>query len=115
MKKFLLLSILVVILCATASAAKAALPSVTMLSTKTCPACEQMEKVLKEIDAKYSGKIATAYIHLENNPDLAKKYKIRYVPTLVFRDAAGNEVAREIGYRSLSEVLKIFADSGVKI
>ena len=95
------------------SAALAA-PSVTMLSTKTCPACAQMAKVLKEIDKDYNGKISTAHIYLENNPDIAKKYNVRYVPTLIFRDANGNEIAQEIGYKSESEVIKIFNSNGVK-
>ena len=95
------------------SAALAA-PSVTMLSTKTCPACAQMAKVLKEIDKDYKGKISTAHIYLENNPDIATKYNVRYVPTLIFRDANGNEIAQEIGYKSESEVIKIFNSNGVK-
>ena len=86
-----------------------------MLSTKTCPACSQMEKVFGEIKAKYSGKITTAHIFLEDNPDIAKKYNVRYVPTLIFRDASGKTVAQEVGYRPLSDVLKVFAKAGVKI
>ena len=61
------------------SVACADLPSITMLSTKDCPACAQMSKVLKELKANYSNKISTVHIYLENNPDIAKKYKIRFV------------------------------------
>ena len=96
------------------SCACAALPSVTMLSTKTCPACTQMEKVMKEINAKYSGKITTSHIYLEDNPDIAKKYSIRYVPTLLFRDASGKIVAQEVGYKNLDEVFEVFRKAGVK-
>ena len=95
------------------SCAFAALPSVTMLSTKTCPACEQMEKVMKEIDSQYSGKISTAHIYLEDNPDIAKKYNVRYVPTLLFRDASGKIVAQEIGYKNLDAVLAVFKKAKV--
>ena len=112
MKKILAAVVLVMVL---SSCASAALPSVTMLSTKTCPACSQMEKVFGEIKAKYSGKITTAHIFLEDNPDIAKKYNVRYVPTLIFRDASGKTVAQEVGYRPLSDVLKVFAKAGVKI
>ena len=97
------------------SSAYAALPSVTMLSTKTCPACEQMASVLKDINAKYSGKISTAHIYLEDNPDIARKYNVRYVPMLIFRDASGKEKAREVGYKSLNEVIKIFQKAGIAI
>jgi len=96
------------------SAALAA-PSVTMLSTKTCPACVQMAKVLQEIDKNYKGKISTAHIYLENNPDIAKKYNLRYVPTLIFRDENGNEIAQEVGYKSMNEVIKIFNAKGIKL
>ena len=112
MKKFFLAFILIFVL---SSIACAAAPSVTMLSTKTCPACVQMSKVLKEIDATYKGKIATSHIYLENNPDIAKKYNVRYVPTLIFRDANGKEIAQEVGYRSLSDVIEVFAKHGTNI
>lgn len=103
--------LLVSVLCSAACAA----PSVVMLSTKTCPACVQMAKVLREINKEYKGKISTAHIYLENNPDIAKKYNVRYVPTLIFRDADGNEIAQEVGYKSVNEVINIFAKNGVKI
>lgn len=110
----LVISVLSYMSCA-ALAASDSKPSVTMLSTKTCPACVQMSKVLKQIDATYKGRIKTAHIYLENNPDIAKKYNVRYVPTLIFRDADGNEIAQKVGYCSMSEVIGVFADKGVKI
>ena len=109
--KFFATLFLIFALCSAACAA----PSITMLSTKTCPACVQMSKVLKQINATYKGKITTTHIYLENNPDIAKKYNVRYVPTLIFRDADGKEFAQEIGYRSLNDVIKIFAKNGVNI
>ncbi len=104
--------LLVMVVC---SCASAALPSVTMLSTKTCPACKQMESVMKEINAQYSGKISTQHIYLEDKPELAKQYNVRYVPTLLFRDSSGKIVAQEIGYKSLDEVLEVFRKAGVNI
>ena len=49
--KLLSALVLVMMFCSVVSAAS--VPSVTMLSTKTCPACQQMAKVLTEINAKY--------------------------------------------------------------
>ena len=110
--RFMSALVLVMVLC---SCASAALPSVTMLSTKTCPACAQMEKVFSQIKANYAGKITTAHIFLEDNPDIAKKYNVRYVPTLIFRNAAGKTVSQAVGYKSMKEVLNIFAKAGVNI
>ena len=115
MKKYIKLFsalLLVVIMC---SIANAAVPSVTMLSTKTCPACEQMSKVFDELNASKKNKLTTSHIYLEDNPDIAKKYNVRYVPTLIFRDASGKVVAQEIGYRSAAEVITIFANAGIKL
>ena len=109
------LSALIFVLLACSMAGAASLPSVTMLSTKTCPACEQMAKVLNDINAKYSGKISTYHFYLEDKPELAKEYNVRYVPMLIFRDASGREKAREVGYRSLDEVMKVFQKAGIKI
>lgn len=111
--KLLSALILVVVACSCASAAP--VPSVTMLSTKTCPACEQMSQVLKDVSAKYAGKVATSHIYLEDNPDIARKYNVRYVPMLIFRDASGKERAREVGYKSLNEVISIFRKAGITI
>ena len=106
---------LVLVLMLNVCAYAESLPSVTMLSTKTCPACEQMARVLKDIDAQYSGKISTSHIYLEDNPDIAEHYKVRYVPTLLFRDVSGRLVAQEVGYRSLEGVLAVFRRAGIDI
>ena len=111
-RKILLSFVLVIVI---ASSAFAGMPSVTMLSTKTCPACAQMEKVFKQVDSDYAKKIQTSHIYLEDNPDIAEKYKVRYVPTLIFRDASGNEIAQKIGFMSLKDLVKVFKDSGVKL
>lgn len=104
--------LLAMLLC---SAAFADVPSVMMLSTKTCPACAMMSKVLEQISSEYGGKIGTSHIYLEDEPELAEQYQVRYVPVLIFKDSDGKEVAREIGYRAKADVLKIFSDNGVKI
>lgn len=112
-KIFLLIILAAVLGVPSAEAAKT--PTLKMLSTTTCPACKQMSKVLEEIDAKYSGKLATEHINLEDNPDIARRYNVRYVPTLIFVDAQGVEVAQEVGYRTLPQVLDIFRKAGVSI
>ncbi len=111
--KILSALVLVVVMCSVAAAAS--LPSVTMLSTKTCPACKQMAKVLDQINSQYKDRIATTHVYLEDNPEMAEKYNVRYVPMLIFMDAYGKEKAREVGYRSLDEVIKIFRDAGITI
>lgn len=110
--KILSAFLLVMILSAGAFAAT---PSITMLSSGTCPACAQMSKVLQQIEKEYKGKISTSSINLDKNPDVAKKYNVRYVPMLIFKDSSGKEIAKEVGYRSIKDVKRIFEAAGVKI
>lgn len=67
-----------------------------------------MERVFHQAKIQYPDKFTTAHIYLENNPDIARKYKVRYVPTLIFRDASGNEIAQKIGFMPLNEIVKVF-------
>lgn len=113
MRIFVLALLLTVLLVSPTWAAK--LPTLKMLSTTTCPACKMMEPVLKEINAKYSGKLATEHVYLEEHPEVAKQYGVRYVPTLIYLDADGKEIAQEVGYKPLEEVLQTFAKAGVKV
>ena len=54
-------------------------------------------------------------MNVEEHPEVAREYKVRYVPTLLFMDAEGKVVQQEVGYRSLDEVLEIFKKAGVAI
>ena len=113
MSLLLAAALLVAVMATGAWAAK--LPTLKMLSTRSCPACVQMNKVLKRIDRDYSGRLATQHVYLEEHEDVAEKYNVRYVPTLIFIDAKGHEFAQKVGYLSLEEVLAVFKKHGIKI
>ncbi|MDR2523346.1 MAG: thioredoxin family protein [Synergistaceae bacterium] len=91
------------------------LPTLKVLSTPNCPNCAQMLRVLDEIDSKYGAKVATERVNLFEHRDVAKQYNVRYVPHLLFVDAAGNVVKQEIGAKSLEEVMSLFQEAGVNI
>ncbi|MDR2136647.1 MAG: thioredoxin family protein [Synergistaceae bacterium] len=91
------------------------LPSLKVLSTPSCPACAQMYRVVDEINDRYAGKLATEKINLYEDRETAEKYKVRYVPHLLFTDASGNVVKEGVGYMPLDEVLKTFQEAGISI
>ena len=111
MKKIMLALLLVVIFCSSAFAEN---PGVVMLSTKTCPACRQMMRVLAKIDDKYGSELDVGLIYLEDEPEIAEEFNVSYVPVLVFLDDKGDVFAQEVGYKSEKEVMKIFERAGVK-
>lgn len=67
------------------------------------PAVEQVEKVL-------AGRINVAKVNVDENPDIAAKYGIHSIPSLVlFR--AGQEVSRTIGAAPKEAYLKFIEKS----
>lgn len=114
MKSSIKFFVVIMLLLLSVAGAYAAVPSVTMLSTKTCPACVQMQKVLTYLDGQYSGRLETHHIYLEDNPDIARQFNVRYVPTLVFMDGDEKIVAVEVGYKTADSVLATFQKAGVK-
>lgn len=103
--------LLVVVLCSSASAA---LPSLTVIMTKTDPACKQMAAVVQELMTAYRGKFDTEPVYIDDNPGAGRAYNVRYVPTLIYRDANKKIVAQEAGYRSTQDILKTFAKAGIR-
>ena len=92
------------------SCASAALPSVTVLTING-----KMKDVLQELESKYPGKLSTSIIDVNEHPEIARRYNVRYVPTLIFKDSAGKTAAVETGYRNADEVVDIFRKKGVKL
>lgn len=63
---------------------KAALPVVVDCFTKTCPPCKKMGPVFEKVAGEYDGKVKFIKVDLKNSPEIAKRFKILGVPTLLF-------------------------------
>ena len=62
-----------------------------------CGPCRLVSPVVEAIGEAYPAKIATAKVNTDENQQLAMRYSIFSIPTLiVFRD--GREAARLVGY-----------------
>ena len=63
-----------------------------------CGPCKMVAPILDEIAEEHSGAIRIAKLNVDDNPDIARRYSVMSIPTLiVFRD--GEEAARIIGAR----------------
>lgn len=68
-----------------------------------CGPCKMVAPILNEI-AETESDIVIGKLNVEQNQDLAKKYKVRNIPTLViFKN--GNEVGRIVGVKSKKAIL----------
>jgi len=49
-----------------------------------CGPCQMVAPVVEEIAAEYKGKLKVAKLNTDENPDIASKYRIMGIPTLMF-------------------------------
>lgn len=49
-----------------------------------CQPCKALAPVIEEISREYDGKAVVMDVDVEDSPDIASKYRIRNVPTILF-------------------------------
>jgi thioredoxin 1 len=61
-----------------------------------CGPCRMIAPALEEISTEMAGKVTVAKLNIDENPDIAVKYGVRSIPTLmIFRD--GKPAAVQVG------------------
>ncbi len=70
-----------------------------------CGPCKMVAPVLEEIAAEHAGKITVAKINIDENPEVARQYRIMSIPTMsVF---SGGEIVKTIvGAKPKTALLK---------
>lgn len=57
-----------------------------------CGPCKIVAPIMKELEKEYDGKIKFMKLNVDDNQDIAKKYRVMSIPTLVlFRNGKGVE------------------------
>ncbi|HVE64569.1 MAG TPA: thioredoxin [Mycobacteriales bacterium] len=70
-----------------------------------CGPCKMVAPVLEEIAAEHAGKITVAKVNIDENPEVARQYRIMSIPTMsVF---SGGEIVKTIvGAKAKTALLK---------
>ena len=79
-----------------AEVVKSAIPVVADLWAEWCGPCRMIAPVLKELAKDYKDKLKVAKINVDEEPDLASRYGIQSIPTLLFFKG-GQMVKQQIG------------------
>ncbi len=83
------------------------------LGADKCIPCKMMAPILEELGKEYEGLATVTFIDVWKNPDQAKRFGIRAIPTQIFYDRDGKEVERHVGFIDKKSILKIFSKLGV--
>ena len=67
-----------------------------------CRPCKMLAPHLQAIQNKYKGKLTVYKIDVDQEPEIAKLFKIEAMPTIVFVNSKTNFVS-EVGYRDYNE------------
>ena len=71
-----------------------------------CGPCRMIAPVVEEIANEYAGKVKVGKVNVDDNMELAVKFGIEVIPTLIFfKD--GKEVRKTTGVLDKSEIVQI--------
>ncbi len=77
-----------------------------------CAPCKQLEPILGALANTYRGAIEVLTIDIEEHPDLAQRYGVRSVPTLIAFQ--GGEVrGQQVGFSHARRVREMFEELAV--
>jgi thioredoxin 1 len=84
------------------------------LGAKKCIPCKMMAPIMEKLEKKYDGKAAIVFIDVWENPEQARRFGIRGIPTQIFYDANGKEVTRHVGFMPEDAIVQALSQLGVK-
>lgn len=85
------------------------------IGAKKCIPCKMMAPIMEELEKEYdkTGKAAIIFIDVWENKDQGKKFGIRSIPTQIFYDKEGKEVARHEGFMDKKSIVALLEKLGV--
>jgi thioredoxin 1 len=86
------------------------------LGSVNCIPCRMMQPVMKEIEAAYAGKVKVVFIDVmsETGRPYVQQFGLQAIPTQVFLDSQGKELARHTGFFPKDSIAALLATKGIK-
>lgn len=84
------------------------------LGADRCIPCKKMQPIMKEIAAAFSDRVQVVFYDVWKDPAPGEKYGIQLIPTQVFLDQQGKEIARHVGLFPKEEIIDLLKKHGVQ-
>lgn len=91
------------------------LPRLVALGAGKCIPCKAMAPIRAELRKEYAGALALDFYDVWESPAAGRHFRIRAIPTLIFYDASGQELARREGYLPKAEILATMDRLGLHV
>jgi thioredoxin 1 len=91
-------------------ALKTGLPVILKLGSDKCRPCLAMNPIIKELAAEQDGNALFLALDVYQNRELAGKYGVRLIPTVIFFDKQGKPKAKKEGFMNKRQLLKAIDD-----
>lgn len=92
------------------------MPKMIKFSAPMCSDCQHMAEVLSQVEPQYKDKIEFVEISVnQKSPEVTsmiKRYNVKLVPTMVFTNSKGEQIARVEGSIPKDELVK-YLDEGL--
>jgi len=70
-----------------------------------CGPCRILAPVIDRLAADYDGQVRFAKVNVDENPELAMRYRVQSIPTLVLF-SGGKEMGRFVGYMTREDLAR---------
>jgi len=99
----------------TETAIDQALPRLLDLGADKCIPCKMMAPILEELKVEYTEVFSVEFIDVWKNPDAAKPYKLKVIPTQIFFSPDGKELFRHEGFFGREDILAKWRELGLEL
>ena len=81
-------------------------PVIVYFYADWCGPCKSVSPLVQTISAEYGDALNVFKINVDTSSDIASRYGIMSIPTLIFMDKDKNVVTRTTGYNGSEEIIR---------
>lgn len=88
---------------------KSEIPVLVDFWSQRCPPCRMLAPIIDELSIELEGKVKVTKLNTDENMELAMKYNIEFIPTLmIFK--SGKVTDTSVGFKSKQDLLKFIGE-----